>query len=159
MRRRSHVPCGRARGFTLVELVMAVVVLSILVAIAVPSFQGTMERSRLSSTVNEVVGALQAAKGEAIRRNRTIRLCSTGNDWTIYDGTDTDGATELKSGAIRPNVDVPPFCADFRANGLPYACDCDDPATGDLMADENLDLTAGDASRTIVINVGVIRVQ
>jgi len=46
------------RGFTLVEILMVLVIAGILIAIAVPSFERYMERSRLGETVVDI-GAMQ----------------------------------------------------------------------------------------------------
>jgi len=46
------------RGFTLVEILIVLVIAGILIAIAVPSFERYMERSRLGETVVDI-GAMQ----------------------------------------------------------------------------------------------------
>ncbi|HET9108841.1 MAG TPA: prepilin-type N-terminal cleavage/methylation domain-containing protein, partial [Steroidobacteraceae bacterium] len=43
---RAHAGPGRADGFTLIELMIAVVVVAILMAIAVPSYESYVEKSR-----------------------------------------------------------------------------------------------------------------
>jgi len=85
MRRNTYI--GQ-RGFTLVELMVTVAVLVIVLAIAVPSFQAMTHRNRLTAITNEMVGALQLARVEAIRRNARVIFCPTtsgtacgGNNW------------------------------------------------------------------------------
>ena len=91
---------GPSGGFTLVELMITIAVLAIVLAVAVPSFQGIINRNRLVSASNEVVAALQLARMEAIRRNGRVELCPStngtscsGSDWTrmivrvVSDGT------------------------------------------------------------------------
>ena len=48
-------------GFTLVELLVALVVMAILVAIAAPAFQGLLERQRLESVAETFLSDLRAA--------------------------------------------------------------------------------------------------
>lgn len=67
---------ARARGFTLVELMVTVAVAAILVAIAIPSFKNITLSNRLSTTANEVVTAINAARMEAIKRNAPVQVCS-----------------------------------------------------------------------------------
>ncbi len=70
------------RGVTLVELMFAIAVFAILVAVAVPSFRDASLTSRLSSYSNDLLAAIQVARSEAIKSNSTTTLC-----------TSTDGAT------------------------------------------------------------------
>lgn len=75
-------------GFTLIEMMVTVSVMAILLAIAVPSFQGVALSSKLTSLANDFVASAQLARSEAIKRNRPARLCAssdgetcTGGDW------------------------------------------------------------------------------
>lgn len=74
-------------GFTLVELMIAIVVLAILLALAVPNFNDATLSARLNGFANSLVAATQVARSEAIKRNATITLC-----------TSADGATCAASG-------------------------------------------------------------
>lgn len=85
--RRAGSP--RQAGFTLIELMVTIAVLAVVLGIAVPSFQGITNRNRLTAITNEVVGAIQLTRMEAIRRNQRVVMCPTTNgttcagaDWT-----------------------------------------------------------------------------
>ena len=81
-------------GFTLVELLIAITVLAILAAVAVPSFAETLIRNQTAAQNNELVALIHLARNEAIRRNpqgstideRTVRvqLVPTGNSWAGF---------------------------------------------------------------------------
>lgn len=62
------------RGVTLIELMIAVGILAIVVAIAVPNFQSMIQNNRLTSASNELLGVFQVARAEAIRANRRVVL-------------------------------------------------------------------------------------
>lgn len=105
------------RGLTLIELMIAIAIAGVLVALAAPSFKQSMARNRLNTASSEITGALQLARAEAIRANRRVTLCrssdgsscSSGSNswpgWIIFVDTDGDGArgsTEpvVKSGSV-----------------------------------------------------------
>lgn len=65
-------------GFSLLELMITVLILSVIAAFAVPSFQSLIMLNRLASEANELVAALSQARTEAIRVNRRAVLCRAG---------------------------------------------------------------------------------
>lgn len=69
------------KGFTLMELLVTLVIISIVTLIGVPSFQGAITGSRLTTAINELVTALHVARSEAIKRNRYVVVRKTGTNW------------------------------------------------------------------------------
>lgn len=85
-------------GFTLLELLIAITVAGVALAIAVPSFTSIITSNQLSSTANELVGALNQARIQAIKRNTVTQFCS---DSAVSNGTDSLGANcNSATGAI-----------------------------------------------------------
>lgn len=77
-------------GFTLIELMVAIAILAIVIAIAAPSFNRTVQSNRAAVMSNELVGALQTTRSEALKRRTNVTLCrrnaagsacETGTDW------------------------------------------------------------------------------
>ena len=61
-------------GFTLIEVSVALAIMGILIAIALPSFSNTIKRYRIHAIRDELTASLQMARSEAIRRRTNIIL-------------------------------------------------------------------------------------
>lgn len=147
----------RQAGFTLIELMVALAVLAIVLGIGVPSFQNIMERNRAASQTNELLGALQATRSEAIRRNATHRFCSSTTGWLIRTPA---SPTAIREGGLQPGTTVTAYCADFRADGLPYDCACATATVGTtLITNGQVTVTTGAQVRNIRIRTGSIHVE
>jgi len=110
-RRLSTGP--RSRGITLIELLVVLAIIAIVAGFAIPSFLGLVASTRVSSTVNAFVLDTRYARGEAMRRGKTVTICrsanpaanppkcSSGNGaavggwregWFVFTDEDSDGA-------------------------------------------------------------------
>lgn len=94
MRRpRAYVPIHR-RGFTLVELMVALAVAGILVTVAVPSFTDFVANQRVKAANQELFATLSYARSEAVRRNATVRVLPIdategwSSGWQVVDAAD-----------------------------------------------------------------------
>lgn len=76
-----------ARGFTLIELMITLAVALVLIMIAVPSFKNLILANRLTTTANDVVGAISIARMEAIKRNANTQLCGNTANGSAPLGT------------------------------------------------------------------------
>lgn len=70
---------AREKGITIIELMVALVVLAVLLAVGVPSFQSFTASSRLTTASNELVGSLALARSEAVRRGARVTVCKSAN--------------------------------------------------------------------------------
>jgi type IV fimbrial biogenesis protein FimT len=89
---------GASAGFSLLELMIAVVVLAIGVGLAIPTFRDLIRSSNVSSTANDLQVAINLARIEAIKRGTRVAVMSksTNSDWStgwniVVDST-RDGA-------------------------------------------------------------------
>lgn len=84
----------KSGGFTLVELFIALAVAAVLLTLAAPAFLDTIARARLDSASSSLVGAIQLARSEAVKRARLATLCSRSEnvDGDPVCGDDDDWA-------------------------------------------------------------------
>ena len=78
-------------GFTLIELMVALAIAAIVVAIGMPSFSAFMENAKISTTTNDYVYSLHKARSEAVKRATGAGLCPSVNSMVAV-ATCTDGA-------------------------------------------------------------------
>lgn len=88
-------------GFTLLELLIALAVISIVLTVAVPSFQSIIEKNSVTTSINEFAASLRLARTEAVKRGRLVVVCPSSdqascsgawNDgWLIFEDTNGNG--------------------------------------------------------------------
>lgn len=132
-------PKQRARGLTLIELMVTLSVLAILMVVAIPSFQSMIASSSLSTASNDLLTTFAQARSNAIRRGARVTVCksadgaqctTTGNweqGWIMFNDDDhstasatvdtgetiTFAAPALTNGlVIKGNLDYVSYAAD-----------------------------------------------
>lgn len=74
----SRVPRRRLAGFSIVELVIAMLVGAILLRLAAPSFANWIANQRVRSTAEALLHGLNVARSEALRRNARVLFTMPG---------------------------------------------------------------------------------
>lgn len=95
---------ARHNGFTLVEMMMALVVLAVLLAVGAPAFSDLIKNNRMLSHVYAMRSALNTARSEALALRTFVTLCRSDDgltcsgDWNegfiAFIDADTDGAVD-----------------------------------------------------------------
>ena len=116
----------RENGFTLVELLITIVIVTTLLAMSVPSFKDFLKNNRLVAQTNGLVAALQLARSEAVKRGTDTVICASSNltsctgngdwdkGWIVFSDIDRNGTPDVGASA--------PLCEDtedcmLRTNG------------------------------------------
>ena len=79
MHRQMRATAVRQRGFTLFELIVTVIIVAVLGALALPSFGNAMRRGRMTTETNDLLGAINAARNEAITRAAPVSICPSAD--------------------------------------------------------------------------------
>lgn len=113
--RRFPFACRRgARGFTLVEVVVAFVLLGILMVLGLPSFTAMIANSQVRLGADALQNGVRLAQTEAVRRNRQVVMTLTnaqpalnaaavanGKNWSIQTVAQFGETPEfVKGGAL-----------------------------------------------------------
>ena len=111
------------KGFTLLELMITVIVLTVLATVAIPSVLGLIQNNRMTSTSNELMTAMYLARSEAIKRGRPIVICASddsascdgnwGDGWIVAVDSNDPGDADVD---IDDDVDIVRIWGGLRAN-------------------------------------------
>lgn len=80
----------KQHGFTIVELMVVVVIISIIAIFAFPAMGDYIARRKVNTAAAEVASSLQMARSQAVTLGRSVGICGTnasatactGNDWS-----------------------------------------------------------------------------
>lgn len=102
----------RERGFSLVELIVTLVVAAVLI-VSVPSIRPMLQDGRLSTQANDLIGDLNYARSEAIKRRAFVGVCIStngtscagGGNWrdgrAVFVGTGNNGTWQANDTILR----------------------------------------------------------
>jgi type IV fimbrial biogenesis protein FimT len=101
----------REAGFTLTELMTVTAIVAIMLAIGVPSYKYITTSYRMSSEVNNLLGDLMYARGEALKEGQYVTVCVSSNGtgctaggwqsgWVVYSNP-TQAATPAGGTVLR----------------------------------------------------------
>jgi type IV fimbrial biogenesis protein FimT len=119
------------RGFTLIEIMIALLVLAILASISIPSIQPIIRKNRLTTETNRLLADLAYSRAEGIMRSGTVMLCSSadgaaciGEDWTsgrlIYADLNGNGTPDPAGGEILRYTEAPHTETTITPGGITY---------------------------------------
>lgn len=109
----------RPEGFTLIELMLAILVMSVILLIAVPGLTQFIVNNRLTGQINELVSDISRARNEAGTRGTNVSICiaasstacaTSGTAWEagrlIFVDSNSDGVIASAADIIKY---VPPL--------------------------------------------------
>lgn len=74
---------AKAKGFTLIELMVTIAVATVLMMVAVPSFLQFQRNAQLTSLTNTLIASINAARGEAMKRGAYAMVTpADGSNWS-----------------------------------------------------------------------------
>lgn len=108
-------PAGKSAGFTLIELIVAVTLVALLVAVALPSYQSLRQEQMVRAATAAIYTDMMLLKSEAIKRGGpvTLKIFNAGQANWCYriaiDGTCSSCADLCSSIEGRKGADADEF--------------------------------------------------
>jgi type IV fimbrial biogenesis protein FimT len=123
---------AKQTGFTLIELMFTIAVIAVLLGIGVPNFREFVMNSRMTSAANDLLGDLNLARTEAIKRRSQVVLCATdgGTDsgcstsgsaftaWLAFVDANGDNTFQSTEVVLRRHARVPTTINGIATGGL-----------------------------------------
>jgi type IV fimbrial biogenesis protein FimT len=128
-----------SRGFTLVETMVALIVMSCLLLVGTPSFTRWIQEMQVRTAAESVQTGLQLARGEAVRRNQPVQFllrdvgglvewqvgCKTADDSCpaqIMSTKSSEFGRNARAGATKVTADAAKYDVSLSpGSGLPFA--------------------------------------
>ena len=98
------------RGFTIIELMIALAVVGILFAVGFPSMSAWLQNSNIRAAAEGGLNGMQLARAEAVRRNAGVQLAFDANGgWTanVVAGGEVIQARPSGEGSVLLSATVP----------------------------------------------------
>lgn len=112
----DYVMCKES-GFTLIELMIAVALVAILLATAVPALDDFTNNSRQTGAINDFVSAMHLARNTAITTNSRVTMCPSAgganceltgwnSGWIVFRDANSNGNRDAGETIVTAAVSV-----------------------------------------------------
>lgn len=147
---------GPASGWSLIELLIAMTILAISLALGLPALSDVIDQSRLRAASADLEHAARVARSEALRRNTTVTLSVSGPQWQVRAGN-APNEVILHQGTLGSRVLA--TSAAIRFSGSGFASGAPTPSSGRLdldlaLAADPLNCSQAGPCRRLQVDVG-----
>jgi len=135
-------------GFTLTEILIALVIIGILASLGAPAFNDLIKSQRIKSMATDINASLAFARSEAVKRNRNVTMTpiTTGawqDGWRIADPDNAGNYLEVHD-AFKGLTATGPDSLAYRSSGR---------IQGNVAPAFNISATGTTASRCVTVDL------
>jgi type IV fimbrial biogenesis protein FimT len=104
------------RGVSIIEIMIALAIVAVVLFVGVPSFTAFIQNTQIKNAAEDTLAALNLARGEALRRNTTVRFqfvsnltssCALANNslaWVISLANPAGACDAAPSDTVAPQI-------------------------------------------------------
>ena len=119
MKTNRVLKIGTQKGFSLIEMIVAVAIIGILTGIAIPVYIGMKPSIRLSGAIRQIMGDLMWARMQAISQNNQFRIIYYNNyQYKILDDDNNDGAITTGESVITKDIHEEYYDVTYSSSNL-----------------------------------------
>jgi prepilin-type N-terminal cleavage/methylation domain-containing protein len=117
-----------SNGMSLIEIVLVLAIVGVMMAVAIPAFDGWMKTERVKSGARDLALGLHRAKSFAVRRGHNVIIAfnspANGNYQVVDDPNNNcvvnGGEVVLYSASLPPAVDMPSASISFSSDNAAF---------------------------------------
>lgn len=149
---------AQARGFTFIELLIGISLITILLLVAVPSFNHWIVNTKIRNAAEGILNGMQIARAEAVRRNTLAQIViSADSGWTVSLPLTGETIQQRPSadGASGISITTLPALADtLTFSGMGWIANNDDASSSITQIDVTSATVAGTEVRPLRVVLG-----
>jgi len=109
-----------SKGFTLLELIIAIGIVGILASMAMPAFDTQLKNSRLVSNTNLIIGAFNLARSEAINKGLRVKVTGTTSGWAVVEDVSAIELNRFEPDSNGITITIAPLASEvvYTASGF-----------------------------------------
>ena len=149
---------SRQSGVTLIEMMIAIVILGISIALALPSYRTWIQNTHIRNAAESILNGMQRARAEAVSRNTSVSFVLGGAAlWTVTDIASGQEIEARQGADISANVTItttPANSTTITLNNLGNVIANADASASITQVDIDSSMLAEAESRELRITVG-----
>jgi type IV fimbrial biogenesis protein FimT len=161
------LPNRRVSGYSLVEMIIAIAIIGILAAMAIPSYRIWVQNNRIRNAAESIQTGIQMARAEAVNRNVSVQfdLRGVNSAWTVCvspaipgscpnpDDVSTVQSRAISEGSSADIIVTPNVASPYVFNGLGVLTPS--PAAGAVTIGVDTTALPAGTGRALRIVIGV----